>query len=343
MKAVPIALLALVALFVGAQSLEDTTNLRYRGYTMTSNVAGYTNMTLDFCDIQSAVSAGNFTRALQLYEEGKNSAARTGLRKFMQWSVAQHPGEPTYDFLLAYHKNASWLDTAVRTAVTKKSGSQLLALISVGVQFKYFWHEVDAAATRTASNQTDPVEGAPHNLDEAWALFAGAHPKQCTSLLSISDKLAGEMGTAYYGVSPIGLSVVHLMNDLQYYALTGNSTVALVNSTRQAMHVQVASLLAQGFMREAYAAYVGGVCKTPATVTASRDAAVAWWSILAPQLTAFGAKSADLTKVATALTATNVQYTQVVSALTKVLGPVNAASLGKPVFSKINTDPKCKL
>lgn len=32
---------------------------------------------------------------------------------------------------------------------------------------------------------------------------------------------------------------------MQYYALTGNTTVALVNSTRQALHVQVASLLAQ--------------------------------------------------------------------------------------------------
>lgn len=48
------------------------------------------------------------------------------------------------------------------------------------------------------------------------------------------------MGTAYYGVSPIGLSVVHLMNDLQVCSFMSNDIGTLVTcfvSTRSQQDV----------------------------------------------------------------------------------------------------------
>lgn len=37
-------------------------------------------------------------------------------------------------------------------------------------------HEVESGLNKTvtgAANNTDPIRGAPHNLDEAWGLYAG--------------------------------------------------------------------------------------------------------------------------------------------------------------------------
>lgn len=335
---------AMLANAAQAAVVLDTTGVRWWGFTMVSNVAGYANMTLDACDIKAAVASGNLTKALDLYSNGKNSMGGSGLRKFMTWAASQHPGEPTFDQLEVYHKNGSWLDVAILKAFADKQGDYAVALIDVATHYKYFFHEVDAAYSKTAAinGNVNYTSGAPHNLDEAWVLYAGAHPDLCTSLYSIAKTLAAEMGTSYAGRAAVNWAVTGYMNDIQYYTMTGNSTIKSFDTALAALRVQVGTMLAQGFLREAYSASVGSACKKAPIVAAGRNKALAYWSVLAPQLVAWGAKPTDMAKVASALTASNVNYVAVRKALVTVLGPIKATTLGNPNHVAIIKDKSCK-
>ena len=64
----------------------------------------------------------------------------------------------------------------------------------------------------------------------------------------------------------------------------------------------------QGFLREAYAANVAQECDKADVYSNSIQMATAYWSVLAPQLYAWGASMDNLNKVTEALTADEVNY-----------------------------------
>jgi hypothetical protein len=63
---------------------------RFEGYTYSSNVMGYVNMSADYCDIKAAIAANNFTAALNVYANGKNARSGAGLRAF---AVSNNPAK----------------------------------------------------------------------------------------------------------------------------------------------------------------------------------------------------------------------------------------------------------
>lgn len=306
---------------------------------MVSEVVGYTNMTQDICDIEKAVAAGNNTVALDIYLNGKNSMGGSSLRKFMTWATAVHPNETYYEILAAYYgvNFTQTLNTTIVNAFQQGQGSLGAALITITAQVKYMMHEVDAALRGVTNDNTNATSGPAHNLDETWAIFSGAHPDSCTTLLKATEKAGQDLGVTHAGRASAAWAVPALMHDLQYCALTGNSTLALYRSSAAALREEVAIMLAQVVLGSSYSAELAAKCNVTGGGAAMKNTAFAAWWPLAAQLSAWNATKASLAAVNTALTAQTLSYTAVKTALLKsaVLGQVEVRDVGLPVRARL--------
>ncbi|KAG1675483.1 hypothetical protein FOA52_001782 [Chlamydomonas sp. UWO 241] len=194
----------------------DSTGLYDAGYVYISNVQGYINMTLDYCDIVAAVTAGDNETALDLYLNGKNSAKGAVFRTFRDWAVANHTGQYFYDLLTEYN-DIETLDAGVRAAIGASDLPAVEHFLHI-IRVKYSYHEYDAAVSRTRAG----------NLDEALAMFLGTG-FSCpgASLYTVMQANALMMGTAIDGMAPGAIAVPrHGMAAL--IGATLNDTAAVV-------------------------------------------------------------------------------------------------------------------
>ncbi|PRW45734.1 Fe-assimilating 2 [Chlorella sorokiniana] len=155
------ALLLAACSACAAQSVApNTTGITLGGHKFGSNVGGYALFPRDVCDIATVLSGNfptypNFTAATSIWASGKNVPSRNGGARSLK------------GFGTTYY-------------TTPGPYRQMLKLLPIGmVMYNFMMHEVQSGLNRTETKSegyTDIVEGAPHNLEEAWAMYAGSYP-----------------------------------------------------------------------------------------------------------------------------------------------------------------------
>lgn len=175
------------------------------GYEPVSDVASHAKITLDVCGVAAALEAEppDFGAAGRAYAEGGNSMKGDGEVRTLQGFAASPLDEPTWQAYAAHFGDETWLDTYVTDALDGTGRFEGAADdvrtqgvakgIQNGVLVMWVLHELDAAAAKVEDGNTDPAEGAPHNIDEGWAFYHGENP-DCAPFAT-ADKRGEDFGT----------------------------------------------------------------------------------------------------------------------------------------------------
>ncbi|GIL73631.1 hypothetical protein Vretifemale_3791, partial [Volvox reticuliferus] len=346
------AFLAAAALLCAAQAQPTTLNTRFDGYTYVSNVIGYVNMTTDYCDIQAAIAAGNFTAAHEIYATGKNSYSGLSRRTFYRFATfvpAAGVMEPLHD-ALAMRRNASWLDAMIKDAVAKRNGPLTLGLIQVAA-LKYFVHEVDEAFTKISTYLADPTNndilisdatGAPHNVDEAFALWAGGSPTACATLSGWATRLGSDLEATFLGKSFVNSAMTLAINEL--LAASRKAESSSYNNTRFMVQRYVTVMGLQGVLRSVYRAEAAVACKrSPAQIADAQAMIAVHWTYLEPMLVARNVRADYVHALHQALTAPTPRYSQALAAIRTVVSAMGRrmAEIGSPKFDRVTAGWNC--
>ncbi|PNW76133.1 hypothetical protein CHLRE_12g546550v5 [Chlamydomonas reinhardtii] len=346
--------LALGALVV-ATAQPTTTGTRFEGFSYAGNVIGYVNMTMDYCDIKAAMAAGNFTEALSIYSTGKNSfsgLARRTFFRFASYITANGSVEPLHDSILA-GKDTSSLDAAIRAALADGKATLAAGLIQVGT-LKYHLHEVDEAynkiktyladGTGNLTNLVSDASGAPHNVDEAWALWAGGAANNCGTLSGWASSLGAAMGTTFLGKSYVNTAMINTVNEMLAAARLSTLNIQAYDAART-NEVRLLTLLGlQGVSVAAYTADAAAACKRPAAEVEDAKTMIAvHWAYLEPMLKLRNFKASAVTELHHQLTASKLSYKKVAAAVKGVLSAMGRRSseLGAPQSAIIAANWKC--
>jgi hypothetical protein len=176
--------------------------------------------------------------AYAIYASGNNSVRSTGaLRTLQSWAADDLSGEPfAGPFVAAF--GPAYLDAWVvglangTDAELKTPAERAAALGSAlqgPVQSAYFMHEVDEALAKVRAGDAagrDAATGAPHNLDEAWGIWAGrGDGGACT--------LSGLAARAAEGDADADAAVLAAMEDAYAASLSGDA--AALERAREAL------------------------------------------------------------------------------------------------------------
>ncbi|EFJ45272.1 hypothetical protein VOLCADRAFT_75951 [Volvox carteri f. nagariensis] len=337
---------SVVALLCAAQAQPTTLKTRFEGYTYASNVIGYVNMTLDYCDIQAAITTGNFTAALEIYATGKNSYSGLSRRTFYRFaSFAPAAGvvEPLHDALTA-GRNATWLDTLIKDAISKRDGPLTLGLIQVAA-LKYFLHEVDEGFNKIRTYFQDPTNndilisdetGAPHNVDEAFALWAGGNPRACGTLSGWAARLGSDMDATFLGKSFVNSAMTLALNEL--LASSRTADLDIYNDTRAMVQRYITVMGLQGVVRSLYRAEAAVACKRSAAQIAEAKAMITvHWTYLEPLLFARNMRASYIQALGQALTNPTPSYSRALPAIRTVVSAMGRrmSEIGTPQFDRV--------
>ncbi|GIL49473.1 hypothetical protein Vafri_5798 [Volvox africanus] len=347
------AFLAAVALLCVAQAQPTTFNTRFDGYSYVSNVIGYVNMTRDYCDIQAAIGAGNFTAAQEIYATGKNSFSGLARRTFYRFATfvpAAGESEPLHD-ALTMRRNASWLDSMIKDAVAKRNGPLTLGLIQVAA-LKYFFHEVDEGATKVSTYLKDPANngilisdatGAPNNVDEVFALWAGGSPTACATLSGWAARLGSDLEATFLGKSFVNSAMTLAINELQ--ATSRKAEISSYNTTRFMVQQYVTVMGLQGVLHSVYRTDAAVACKRSAAQIAEAQAMISvHWTYLEPMLVARNVRADFIRDLRTALMAASTpRYSQALTAIRTVVSAMGRrmAEIGSPNFALVTAGWNC--
>ncbi|KAF6261950.1 Low iron-inducible periplasmic protein-domain-containing protein [Scenedesmus sp. NREL 46B-D3] len=205
-----VLLLSLVACAVltAAEVPPDTTGSQIEhapGFTFGSKVGGYLRLSTDICDIKAAIGPSDnpdYAEAQAIYMDGRNSFKNDGtVRTLRELATASYAGEPTFDLYADYFNTSAFLDQPVNKAfrgeapyltVAQRNETIVKGLEST-LQTVYLLHELDEGADKIRANRIAAADGAPHNIDETWAIYVGESPT--CSLWGASHRRAREFGT----------------------------------------------------------------------------------------------------------------------------------------------------
>jgi hypothetical protein len=153
-----------------------------------SNVDGYLNFALDYQDIIALTNVVNEGRPLpsadilSIYESGRNFRTSSGTRSLR--AFARGPA-PARDFPEAaeFFRSPNFLDDSLASAIAgigpmgSYTPAQRRQVIQKGIARILYYHaiqEARAAEPKIQAGNIEPLNGAPHNVDEAWAIYMGA-------------------------------------------------------------------------------------------------------------------------------------------------------------------------
>jgi hypothetical protein len=158
-------------------------------YQTVSNVDIYFLQTLDMRDMQQALAPAaqsqpvDWAAVTAIYEQGKNAVRPDGTVRSLQ-SLAVDPAVlAVFPNGASVYGSAAFLDARIKEGLTGTGRAQGLSdnarrqIVEKGVQTVLYgkaMQEMNAARTRVEQRNTDNNTGAPHAVDEAWALVAGA-------------------------------------------------------------------------------------------------------------------------------------------------------------------------
>jgi Low iron-inducible periplasmic protein len=158
------------------------------GYTPVSNVDIYFDQTLDLRDLRAVMQPAtqgqpvDWAVASSIYEQGKNAKRSDGSLRSLKTLATDANVLALFPNTQALYGNASFLDMHLTDALNSTGSSQGLSdnarrqTVDKGVQailYGMALQELGAAKTRVEQGNIDNSTGAPHALDEAWALVAG--------------------------------------------------------------------------------------------------------------------------------------------------------------------------
>jgi hypothetical protein len=157
-------------------------------YRPVGNVDGYLMFGADFQDISAFTNVVNEGRPLpvdeirDIYENGKNFRSGTGTLRSLR-AFARGEGRATeFPEAVQFYGSPTFLDDPVIEAIngTGSAGrytpAQRRQAIQKGVQRILYYHtiqELRAAIPKIQAGNVEPAAGAPHNVDEAWAIYMG--------------------------------------------------------------------------------------------------------------------------------------------------------------------------
>jgi hypothetical protein len=154
-------------------------------YTPVSNVEPQAQLSLDLRDITAVASQKpvDWAKVKAIYEQGVNSKRGDGSqRSFMGVAMnkavlAQFPNGPqvlgTADFLNA-NVQAAISGAGRAQGLGEPARRQLVDKGLLAILYGEILEELEVARNKVKQGMTDSVGGAPHNVDEAWAYYAGA-------------------------------------------------------------------------------------------------------------------------------------------------------------------------
>jgi hypothetical protein len=171
-------------------------------YTPVSDVEPQSNLTLDFRDIGSIMAVAekdqpvDWKAVTAVYEKGGNSKRADGSFRTLasvatnKAVLAQFPGAAEL------FGSPSFLDANVQAALNGTGRSRGVSdkarrqLVDKGIQallYGQILEELEAAAAKVKQGNLDKGRGAPHNIDEAWAYYAGAADAEANRPYALSS------------------------------------------------------------------------------------------------------------------------------------------------------------
>ncbi len=158
-------------------------------YTLVSDVEPQLRLTLDTRDMGVLMASAqkdepvNWSAVKEVYEKGRNSKRGDGSFRTLA-GVAINPA------VLAQFPNGaqvfgtpSFLDANVRPALegtgrsrglSDRARRQIVEKGVLAILYGETLEELEAARSKVQQGNVDNARGAPHNVDEAWAYYAGA-------------------------------------------------------------------------------------------------------------------------------------------------------------------------
>jgi hypothetical protein len=172
------------------------------GYDYATDVSAHHLITEDVCEIAALLDADeiDYDAIQSIYREGGNSVNPDGsIRTLAGFATATDQLHGLDD----YYDSETPLDDFITAAIEgsgpfEGSSAGVRAQgIEKGIQNRLLvaWvvHELNTAVAKAEDGELDPVEGAVHNWDEAWAFYHGAEPG-CAPYAT-ADSRAGNFGT----------------------------------------------------------------------------------------------------------------------------------------------------
>ena len=128
-----------------------------------SNVDERAAIGRDIAEIRALLEKEDFAGAERVWSEGRNSSKGEGeLRTLAGFVEGADIGRLVVQALQG-NGSAKDLDPAARAQWVDKG---MVAALEAKIL-----DEIDTALEKAEAGETDPAEGAPHNVDEAWAFF----------------------------------------------------------------------------------------------------------------------------------------------------------------------------
>ena len=172
------------------------------GYTPVSDVDAHAALALDVRDIAALLApaaqgeAVDWTAVSDLYEGGKNSLRGDGTPRTLASIARDETVSAQFPDGAAVYGNASFLDAHVRAGIDGTGRGAGLSdgarrqLVEKGISailYGKVLQELDAARGKLEQGETGDADGAPHNVDEAWAFYAGSRGDNGTRPFALSS------------------------------------------------------------------------------------------------------------------------------------------------------------
>jgi hypothetical protein len=156
-------------------------------YTPVSNVALYQLIALDVAEIARLTNAVNEGKPLPsqeilaIYEQAKHAKVGQNARPLRKFA-ADPARAKDFPEDAAFFKSETFLDDPVIAAINgsgpaaRYTPAQRRQAIQKGllrILHYYTLYELNGAEAKLKAGNVDPATGAPHNVDEAWAIYVG--------------------------------------------------------------------------------------------------------------------------------------------------------------------------
>ena len=225
-----------------------------------------------------------------MYVKGKNYVRTNGaLRPLQSWAAADLSVEPyAAPFIAAFGAAGpaflnSWIvglanGTDAQFTTPAERAAALVGVVHGSVQSNYFMHEVDAALLKTRTNDAatrNVTSGAPHNIDEAWAIWAGQGDAASICPLAGVAKLATDAAKAP-SVGPAVLAAVQAA-----YAATVAGDAAALERARETI-VSKAVVLPETLLLLAAAQSIDAAVKAGVSPAALQATAYSYFRTIWP-------------------------------------------------------------
>ena len=183
------------------------------GYTPVSDVDAHAAIGLDAKEIRSlmepATSGGavDWAAVNVLFTEGKSSKKSDGSLRTLAGLAADDPVTAVVTEAIGGTGSSAGAADAVRRQKVDKGITVLLE--------RKVLDELASAAEKVGKGEVDPAEGAPHNVDEAWAFYTA----EGNGPAATAAKRAGDFGRA----GTVHESVVAALTAAQKAAVAGDA------------------------------------------------------------------------------------------------------------------------